>query len=206
MDWRMLGWIAALTLGTASGAQADTTRCLVNLNGVQTVLEFDTRTTDYRSLWEGWSPLAPDCPSAAIIARLKPDVPLDQRRAYCVITEADTDAYLAVVNGPGDRFGRCRSEANVCRAVNSAKEYGVSTLKGVGGVLLGSTAALDEAGVIDAPRSTGARILTGVSGYFAGTFGMAGTTAVSIVSAPEVLIGAAAGAVVIGGAVLICRN
>jgi hypothetical protein len=202
---RLAASMLALALGAAV-VQAEPTRCRADLNGMETLLEFDTRSMEYRSLWEGWSPLAPDCPSAAIIARLKPDVPYVEWRSYCVITDDQTGAYLAVVQGPADRFGRCRKTGNACRAVNSAKDYSLATLGGVGGVLLGSDRALRDAGLDGEPRDARRAVLKGVTRYVAGTLGTAGTTAVSIVTAPEVLIGAAAGAVVIGGAVLICND
>ena len=205
MNGRRLGLLMTAALWAGS-AQADTMRCKANLNGVQTVLEFDDRNTEYRSLWEGWSPLAPNCPSAAIIAFLKPDLPYADWLGYCVLTDETSGAYLAVVQGKSDRFGRCRETGRVCRAVNTAKDYGLAAASNVGDVLLGSNAALRAAGVVDAPSTPGGMILNGVSGYLAGTLGTAGTTAVSIVTAPQVLIGAAAGAVVIGGAVLICKE
>lgn len=211
MDLRHVGTALMLMLALWSGAvQADVTRCEANLNGVETVLEFDDRMTEYRSMWEGWSPLAPDCPSLAIIATLKPDVPFADWMGYCVITDDDTGAYLAVVQGKGDRFGRCRTEGTVCRAVNSAKDYGLATVGGIGNVLLGSNAALQAAGVVDAPHNSrgtaGGMILTGVTRVVAGSIGTSGSTVVSTVTAPQVLIGAAAGAVVIGGAILICKE
>lgn len=206
MRLRTLYLTIVFAIFSAVAAHADTKRCVANLNGTKTILEFDKRTTEYRTFWEGWSPLAPDCPSAAIIAKLKPDVPLEDLSGYCLITDQKSGAYLAVIGGESDRFGRCKQERQVCKVVNTAKDFAVAAANGIGGAILGSKSALQSVGAVAAEHGSGGLILKAGSGYIAGTLGSVGATAVSVISAPGVLIGAATGAVVIGGAVLVCAE
>lgn len=185
---------------------AKAVECRTNLAGEEISLQFDTESIEYRSLREHWSPFAPSCPSAAIIARLKPDIAPELRKGYCLLSDQETGAYLAAVPGVGDRFGRCAEDSTVCKAVNNLKDYAITTGSGLVGTIVGSNAALAAAGVSVVEHSSGALILTGSSGYIAGTLGTGATTAVGIATAPATLVGAASGAVVVGGALLICRE
>lgn len=193
-----------VTLLSGSAVSAETVRCVANLNGTQTFLTFDPETVKYRSLREQWSPFAPYCPSEAIIAALMPKVPIKYRGGYCLLTDDQSGAYVGAITGVGDRFGRCPKEGAACKVVNNAKDYALAVAGGFAGTIFGSSTALSAAGVTAVEHSSGAYILTGTSGYIGGTLAAKGTTLVAIATAPETLLGAAAGAVMLGGAVLIC--
>ena len=197
--------VFSIVLMVSHSAAAKTVSCVANLGGHETILEFEEETVAFRSFREKWSPFAPSCPSEAIIAKLKPDVDPKHWKGYCLLTEED-GSYSAAVTGVGDRFGRCPKEGAVCKVVNDASEYAIATAAGFAGSVLGTNASIAAVGASVVPHSSGALIMTGASGYIAGTLGTVGTTAVGIATAPATISGALAGAVVVGSAVLICAN
>jgi len=206
MLFARLSLCIAVVFGAAASVRARDLACQANLAGQILTLHFDSASVRYRSLREHWSPLAPNCPSEAVIAALKPDVPPEGRGAYCLLSDEKSGATLAAVLGRGDRFGRCRAEGLVCRAVNGAKDYALAAAADIGHTILGSTRALTAAGLSAVENNPGTVILTGTSGSVAGTFAAGASTAVKIATAPQTLTGAAAGAVVLGGALLICGS
>ncbi|MDR7125828.1 hypothetical protein [Pseudotabrizicola sp. 4114] len=198
-------FVTAVFLSVSGPALAETASCVVTLGGQETVLEFDKTAVAFRSFREKWSPFAPPCPSEAIIAKLKPEIdPVDWKN-YCLLTD-DDGSYAAAVAGAGDRFGRCRKVGAVCRVVNNASDFAVAKASGLAGTVLGANAAIAEIGAKVAPNSPAGWIMTGASGYVAGTLSTVGSTAVGIATAPATVSGALAGAVVVGGAVLICAE
>ena len=198
-------FVTLVFLSVAGPALAETASCVANLGGQETVLAFDKSTVAFRSFRERWSPFAPSCPSEAIIAKLKPEVdPVDWEN-YCLLTD-DDGSYAAAVAGVGDRFGRCRKVGAVCRVVNNTSDFAVAKAAGLVGTVLGANAAIAEVGASVAPNSPAGWIMSGASGYIAGTLSTVGSTAVGIATAPATVTGALAGAVVVGGAVLICAE
>ena len=97
--------------------------------------------------------------------------------------------------------------------VGSAAQAGVCEWVG-GGIAAAGTAvasastAAGIAGVAAVPHVSGGAIVTSVgvggTGFIAGTLGTIGATALSIVSAPAVIVGAAGAAVVGGGTAAYC--
>lgn len=205
MQFSIKHFLILTFLAIGHPATAKTVSCVANLGGEETVLEFDEETVAFRSFREKWSPFAPSCPSEAIIAKLKPGVPPRYWKGYCLLTEND-GSYVAAVAGVGDRFGRCPKEGGVCKVINDASEFAVATAAGFAGSVLGTNASIAAVGASVVPHSSGAWILTGSSGYIAGTLGTVGTTAVGIATAPATISGALAGAVVVSGAVMICAD
>ena len=209
--WGYLVLFRSIFFGTVTAcvfsfpALSETMRCVANLGGQPTFLDFDDQTVAYRTIREKWSPFAPSCPSDAIIAKLKPDLDPRYWKGYCLITD-DDGAYTAAIAGVGDRFGRCPKKGKVCKVINSAKEFTIATAAEVVGTIVGTKASMAAVGASVVQHSSETWILTGTSGYIAGTLGTASTTAVGIVTAPATLAGVAAGAVVIGGAVLVCGS
>ena len=198
--------IALMACLPAATALAKAKECKTNLAGQEFTLEFETTSVEYRSFREHWSPFAPNCPSEAVIARLLPDLTPEARRDYCLISNDKTGAYLAAVVGAGDGFGRCKKMGRVCRAVNGAKEIAAQKIGGVKDTVLASKDAIAAAGLNALENGAGAMVMTGNAGTVAGTLSAGAASAAGFVTAPATLTGAAAGAVVIGGAVLICRE
>lgn len=203
LNWAVGGAVAAMTVSTA--ALSATVECQADLAGQKTALLFESDGVGYRSIWEKWSPLAPECPSGAILLALKPEIVLEGENGfanYCLLTDPETGAYLAVVKDASDRFGRCKTEGKVCRAFRGAKEFAVAAVGGTFDMLT-SPATIGQIGIAAlTPAAGGATVLAGT----VSTLGAAASSAVAVVSAPAVMTGAAAGAVVIGGAVLICAK
>ena len=201
---RILLAICAVPLGlSAPVAMAETLECQANLAGQPTALLFESDAVGFRSIWERWSPLAPECPSEAILLALKPEIVMegaDAAAAYCLLSDPETGAYLAVVKDSADRFGRCKTEGRVCRAFRGAKEFAGAAMSGSYDVLTAP----------DTIRSVGVAAITPTIGggtVLAATvsqLGAVASSAVTFSTAPAVATGAVAGAVVIGGAVLIC--
>lgn len=207
MKFLPLPAIALIALGTTpQPVQAAARSCTVNLNGARVTLTYDRRDVTYQSLPERWSPWAPACPSEVVMSALMPGRSEDFKAGYCLETDPKTGAYLAAVKGPRDNFGRCRTVGRVCRAVNSTRKAALAAAGTIGSTVLGSEKTLAATGSAIAERSPNAVIATAASSYIAGALGNVTTTAVAIATAPSTLIGAAAGAVVIGGALLVCQD
>lgn len=187
----------------SQAAAAKTVECTADLAGQETALLFESDGVGYRSIWEKWSPLAPECPSQAILLALKPEIVLEGEEGfagYCLLTDPETGAYLAVVKDSSDRFGRCKTEGRVCRAFRGAKEFAGAAVSGTFDVLT-SPATIGQIGVAAlTPAAGGGTVLAATVSQL----GTAAGSAVSLASAPVVATGAVAGAVVIGGAVLVC--
>jgi hypothetical protein len=201
---RLSSMLCGLVLSmVAMTAQAKTLECTADLAGQPTALLFESDAVGYRSIWEKWSPLAPKCPSQAVLLALKPEIVLEGEGGfadYCLLTDPETGAYLAVVKDASDRFGRCKTEGRVCRAYRGAKEFAGAAVSGTFD-LLTSPATIGQVGLAAiTPAAGGGTVLAGTVSQLGAVAG----SAVSLASAPAVATGAVAGAVVIGGAVLIC--
>lgn len=93
------------------------------------------------------------------------------------------------------------AESQVCSLAST------TAAKAAGGVAAATAAvggAAQAAGLVVVAHSSGSLIAAGAGGYVAGTLGAIGTTALSVVSAPAVIIGTAAAAVAVGGTVAYC--
>jgi hypothetical protein len=197
--------ICGMVLGLllAGQAAAKTLECTADLAGQKTALLFESDGVGFRSVWERISPLAPECPSQAILLALKPEIVLEGEAGfdnYCLLTDPETDAYLAVVKDKSDRFGRCKTEGRVCKAFRGAKEFAGAAVEGTFDVLTSPETIRSVGMAAITPAAGGGTVLSAT----VSTLGSAASSAVSLASAPSVATGAVAGAVVIGGAVLIC--
>ncbi len=196
--------ICAVLLGlSAQIATAETLECQADLAGQPTALLFESDAVGFRSIWEKWSPLAPECPSEAILLALKPEIVLEGDSAfaaYCLLTDPETGAYLAVVKDSADRFGRCKTEGRVCRVFRGAKEFAGAAVSGSYDVLT-APATIRTVGIAAlTPTIGGGTVLAATVSQL----GAVASSAVTLATAPAVATGAVAGAVVIGGAVLVC--
>ena len=93
-----------------------------------------------------------------------------------------------------------------CKAVSENKEA-VAALVGLGAGATGTAAAATTGlGITVVSHSSGALILTGSSGYIAGTLGTIGSTALGFLAAPATLTAAVVSVVVLGGTVYYCSG
>jgi ankyrin repeat protein len=93
---------------------------------------------------------------------------------------------------------------SVCAVVKDNTAV-LASIAGLGAGATGtSVAATTGVGITAVTHSSGAIILTGSSGYIAGTLGSVGATALSILTAPATLTAAAITVVALGGTVYYC--
>ncbi|NRB19679.1 MAG: ankyrin repeat domain-containing protein [Rhodobacteraceae bacterium] len=95
---------------------------------------------------------------------------------------------------------------NYCEVVSESKEA-VAALVGLGAGATGTAvAATTGLGMTAVTHSSGAVILTGSSGYIAGTLGTVGSGALAFLTAPATLTAAAVSVVAFGGSVYYCHS
>ena len=93
-----------------------------------------------------------------------------------------------------------------CKAVSENTEA-VAALVGLGAGATGTAAAATSGlGITVVTHSSGAVILTGSSGYIAGTLGTVGSSALAFLTAPATLTAAAVSVVALGGTVYYCSS
>lgn len=192
----------------------DEDACTALINGEQLILrnpsdgaEFDEAidNTSFREIFfAGWGG---QCPSYAILKHMTPELSVAERSAFCLSYDEETEQYLGYEVGTRDAYGVCRQPSRtLCERVNAGKEV-VLAVSGVGaGASAATSGTMAAAGVTAVTHSSGAVILTGSSGYIAGTLGTAATTTLGILSAPAVIAGSAIALVAAGGAVYVCKE
>lgn len=95
---------------------------------------------------------------------------------------------------------------SVCKVVSENTEA-VAALVGLGAGATGTaTLATSGMGISAVAHSSGAVILTGSSGYIAGTLGTIGSSALAVLTAPAALTAAAVSVVAVGGTVYYCSS
>ena len=204
--FRFIFLVATILLSAQNRVEAEPVLCKASLNGAETFLSYNSETIEYQSFVEKWWYFAPNCPADIVLTVLLPKTDAADKQDYCLTVDELTGAYTGAVRGKRDRYGRCARTGGVCKVVNRAKEEAIDAAIATGGVIVGSNATLSAAGITVVEHSSGMSILTGGSGYIAGTLGTVGTAAVGVATSSAALATAAAGAVIIGGAVLICSE
>ena len=183
-------------------------------------LHDDGQMTFREALFGGWRKV--DCPSAITLQKLAPEFTPDERANLCLFWDKETETYTGFSEGKKNAYGVCKDTKTVCQRVGDAKDLALkfkdSTAGTVSG-MIGKTAVAtttassvaSAAGVTAVTHSSGALILTGSSGYVAGSLGSAGaaavagaTTVTSIITAPATLIIGGAVAAGVGGAAYLC--
>lgn len=209
--------------------------CETFVDGEKLVLEYDINShwsgpnpwlsdpehsTFREILFGGWRKVT--CPAAITIAHLAPEFTPNERSEFCLFWDKEPKTYTGFSKGSKDAYGVCKKTTTVCQRVGAAKDLAVKFKDTAGGTIAGiigkATAATTAAstvagaaGVTAVTHSSGAAILTGSSGYVAGSLGSAGATALatsatvaSVVTAPATLIIGGAVAAGVGGAAYLC--
>ena len=163
-----------------------------------------------------------DCPSAITLQKLAPEFTPKERASFCLFWDKEIQTYTGFSKGKRDAYGVCKDTKTVCQRVGDAKDLALKfkdttagTISGMVGKTAAATTAASSvasaAGVTAVTHSSGALILTGSSGYVAGSLGSAGAAAVasaatvtSIVTAPATFIIGGAIAAGVGGAAYLC--
>lgn len=229
---------AALTIILAStthafAEQVDIEACTTNINGETVSIDYDLNAhwsgpnpwlyehyTMREILLSGWGDIT--CPSAITMAHLAPEILPNERADLCLIWDDEANTYLGFANGARDAYGICKDPKTVCERVGETEEWvkkqatgtaGALTglLAGAAGTAAGTSSVAAAAGVTAVTHSSGAAILTGSTGYVAGSMGTMGTSLLAggsaiagVLTAPATLTVAAITAAGIGGATYLC--
>ncbi|MDU9004279.1 hypothetical protein [Sedimentitalea todarodis] len=148
-----------------------------------------------------------DCPGQAVLSALLPELSPSERSAFCLVYDDEAEEYVGYAEGERDAYLRCKEPSvPICERVNATKEEALAIVGLGAGATAGASAAASAAGVAAVGHSSGAVILTGSSGYIAGTIGTVGTSLLAILTAPATLTAAAVSVVAVGGAVYVCQS
>lgn len=141
-----------------------------------------------------------------MLATLTPNLAASERKDFCMEYSKEEGYYTTFSLGERDAYGRCETKGKFCQTVNATKEEAIAIVGLGSGAVAGTTVATSAAGVTAVAHSSGAVILTGTSGYIAGTLGTMASSVVAALTAPAVIAGAVVSVVAVGGAVYICRD
>lgn len=207
--------LVLLALLVAAPVIAEEAQCRALVNGQEMTLTWDDEGPQADDLtyreWSmglpgrGWSWAwgeLPWCNSKVIIDHLSQELPAREVSGYC-LASAEDDSWLLV---PGEQNFRGRCKQTTCEMVNATKAEAAALAGTMTGLTVGATTATAATGTTVVAHSSGALILTGSSGYIAGTLGAAGTTILGILTAPATLTAAAVSVVAVGGAVYLCQE
>lgn len=148
-----------------------------------------------------------DCYSYLMLAYLTPDMTSAQRSMFCLLADDADGSIAGFEQGPRDAYGLCEAPtAKVCEMVNASKEAALAIAGFSSGAVGGAIGTTTVTGTTVVMHSSGAAILTGSSGYVAGTLGTLGTTVLGVLTAPLFVTAAAVSVVAVGGAVYVCRE
>jgi hypothetical protein len=124
-----------------------------------------------------------------------------------LVWDSEDETYSGFSQGRRNAFGICKNPKTVCERVAGAKEEALAAIGAVGAVASAPSVA-GAAGVSAVAHSSGAAILTGSSGYIAGTLGTFGASALAsigaVLSAPATIVAGGVSVAAIGGATYIC--
>ena len=183
--------------------------CTAKINREVVTLKFDPTSDEYLNnttlreiLFSGYDG---SCPGFVALRHMTPKLSSSERETFCAVYNKKEKKYLGFAPGQRDAFGKCKQPGKLCTAVNASKEEALAIV-GLGASATGGAAALSTAaGVTAVTHSSGALILTGSAGYFAGTLGTVSTAVVAALTAPIAIIGAAVSVVAVGSAVYLCK-
>lgn len=167
--------------------------------------EYDAENSSFREIILG--PEGGDCPSYVVLAYAAPDATNAQHKLFCLSYDKTTEQYLGFEEGVQNAYGLCKQpKRSFCERV-SASTTAAASIAGFGSGVVGSAVgSANVAGVSVVAHSSGAYILTGTSGYIAGTLGTIGASALAVLTAPATIAGAAVSVVALGGAVYVCSG
>lgn len=212
----MLSLVLAF-LASSVALNASTTGCWLTIKGERQAVLWDTSDPAVRqsqSYFESAFGVpgleAATCPGLVVLRQLTPELNDSQREPFCLAYDESTASYSGYEIGPRDWFLNCKKPTrSYCQVVNDSKDAAVKLSEVAGATLAatgGTSLATTTAGVTVVSHSSGALIMTGTSGYIAGTLGTIGTTVVSVLSAPVIIGAAAVTVVVAGGSVYVCSE
>ncbi len=205
-------YLVLLFLLLACISHAETTQCTTSINGEIRTINYDDEENELfesyslrEMFFKGWGDLT--CPSFITLRELTPELSDLERSVFCLQFDKDQKTYTGYVNGDRDAYLNCKKPSKTfCERVKDSKDAAIA-ITGIGaGAVGGASTAASVAGVSAVAHSSGAVILTGTSGYIAGTLGSIGAGAISILTSPVTLATATVSVVAVGGAIYYCRE
>ncbi|MEP2531323.1 hypothetical protein [Shimia sp.] len=146
------------------------------------------------------------CPSAVVLKHFTPHLAADDREDYCLVFDSKSETYVGFAKDKRDAFLTCKSNKTFCENFKEAKGVVMSATGLAAGATGAAALGTSGIGVTAVAHSSGAVILTGSSGYIAGTLGTVGATGLSVLTAPVTVTAAAIAAVAVGGAYYVCSD
>jgi len=167
--------------------------------------DFDSSEQSFRE--STWGPkLGGTCPSYVTRAYLVQDATYAQRQLFCLVADEDGEL-VGFQQGERDAYGLCAAPSrSFCEVVNDSKDAATIITKSASAAITTVAGATKLAGVSVVAHSSGASILTGSSGYVAGTLGTMGAGALSVLTAPATAAAATVSVIAVSGAVYACSE
>lgn len=196
----------ALALTLAAPLEAAPTHCTTKIEGEPVTIYYDDEEPTYSSFRERYFTRSRTCPGAVVITYLMPDLTAAERLVFCANYDPKTKSHSMPAQGRRDAFGRCVEPSKTCRLVNTTKQQALE-LMGIGEQAENGTLTSRLSSTVSAvTHASGAMVLSGNTTSISSILASAGTTIGTAISAPTVLVGAAASLVVISGAVYLCSD
>lgn len=168
--------------------------------------EFDAGNTTFREALRG-AKGSGNCPSYVTLSYLTPEMTSAQRNLFCLTYDEETDELVGIRQGKRDAYRSCKEPSkSVCELVNDSKEAALAITGFASGAVGSAVGASAVTGTAVVAHSSGAAILTGTSGYIAGTLGTIGTAALGVLTAPATITAATVSVIAVGGAVYVCSE
>jgi len=191
---------------------AETIWCTTSINGTFRTLGYDEdddvlneNYTLRENLFHGWGDIT--CPAFITLRRLTPGLNDYERSVFCLKFDKERKTYTGFAEGSRDAYLNCKEpKKSFCERVNETKAAAMAIAGAAAGAVGGASTAAGAAGVTAVAHSSGAVILTGTSGYIAGTLGGVGATSLAVLTAPATAVAATVSVVTVGGAVFLCRD
>lgn len=184
--------------------------CRTSIKGEKQLVIFDSEegalydNYSFREIFLGGSEYI-NCPAFVSLRLMTPDLSDIERAPFCLSYDEDGDTFEGYSVGERDAYLFCKQPTrSYCERVNDSKDAALA-LAGLGaGATTGASLASGAAGVSAVTHSSGAVILSGSSGYIAGTLGTIGASLLSLLTAPVTVAAASVTLVGVGGSVYFC--
>jgi len=145
------------------------------------------------------------CPGYVVLRYMTPTLTGKQREPFCLNFDEGLGAYSPLSLGERDGYWQCSKPGQICNSINSAKDEAVAVAGTVAALVGVTNSAAAATGVTAVAHSSGAYILSGTSGYVAGTLGGPVATTLGLIGGAPVATAAAVSVVAVGGAVWLCK-
>lgn len=200
----------ALILLSALPARAELRACTSSVQGVAVPLHYDPadprieeNMTRRESWFGGWGDIT--CPGFVTLRYLTPDLTDDQRGPFCLKYDAGAKTYAGYTTGDRDAWVVCRKPSkSFCQRVSESKDAAIA-ITSFAAQVTGTGDMARLASDVSLLRSgDGAVTMQGTAGGVAGALTRIGSTALTVLAAPEIAGASAITVIAAGSVVYIC--